>query len=130
MANQITDNRTLVDSADVVGTVWVDLAGAAATLDAEIFIQGAGSMGAYCTTTRDGTFYRYAADQDLSNNHVYIWVNCGIVGLLDTKANGGIGNVDTSLAIAVTKCVEIATTTNAFNARVHRHPVECSGNSQ
>ena len=90
MANQITDNRTLVDSADVVGTVWVDISGAAAGLDTEIKVQGAGSIGEFCTTTRAGTFYRYASNQDLSNNHVYIWFNCGIVGLLDTKANGGV----------------------------------------
>ena len=88
--NEIRDGRTLVDAADVVGTVWVDIAGAAAVLDTEIKVQGVGSMGEYGTTTRSGTFYRYAADQNLSNTHVYAWFNCGIVGLLETKANQGL----------------------------------------
>lgn len=88
--NEIRDGRTLVDAADVVGTVWVDISGSAAVLDTEIKVQGAGSMGEFCTTTRAGTFYRYAADQDLSNTHVYAWFNCGIVGLLDIKANQGL----------------------------------------
>lgn len=95
MANQITDNRTLIDAADSAPGAapgWTDLSGAfgGITLDTEIKIENTGSIGQYATTTRDGIFYQYASDQNLANNHIYFWVNCGIVGLLDTKANGGL----------------------------------------
>lgn len=90
MANTITDNRTLIDAADTAGTVWVDIADAAAAVDTEIKVEGTGSVGEFCTTTRAGTFYKFAADTDLSNNHIYMWFNCGIVGLLATKANSGL----------------------------------------
>ena len=90
MANQITDNRTLVHAADVV-TPYDDLTGSAAgTLDGEIFIQGSGSIGQYITTTRSGLLYDAGSAQDWSGNVFYLWINCGIVGLLDTKANGGL----------------------------------------
>lgn len=95
MANQITDNRTLIDganSAPGAAPGWTDLGGTfgGITLDTEIKIQSTGSIGQYATTTRDGIFWEYASDQNLSNNHIYFWVNSGIVGLLDTKANGGL----------------------------------------
>ena len=89
MANQITDNRTLVHAADVV-TPYDDLSGnAAGTLDTEIFYQGTGSIGGYTTSTRSGLLYDAGSAQNWSNNVFYLLVNCGIVGLLDTKANGG-----------------------------------------
>lgn len=90
MANQITDNRTLVDSAEAA-TNYDDLTGATAgTADNEIFIQGSNSIGQYITTTRDGLLYDAGSAQDWSGNVFYLWINCGIVGLLDTKANGGM----------------------------------------
>jgi hypothetical protein len=89
MADTITDGRTPINSADAVGTVWVDLSDSAATLDNEIFIEGSASIGNYCTDSRDATYYKYATAQNLSNNHIYAWMNCGIVGLLATKANQG-----------------------------------------
>ena len=89
MANQITDNRTLVHAADVV-TPYDSLAGAAAgTLDTEILIQGTGSIGFSLSSTLSGILYDAGAAQDWSNNVFYIWINCGIVGLLATKAAGG-----------------------------------------
>lgn len=89
MANQITDNRTLVHAADVV-TPYDDLAGSASgTLDTEIFIQGTGSIGENLSSTLGGLLYDAGSAQDWSNNVFYIWISCGIVGLLDTKANGG-----------------------------------------
>lgn len=89
MANQITDNRTLINAADSV-TGYVDLSGAAAgTLDTEIFFEGTGSIGEYLTSSLAGLLYNYGSAQNLSNNVFYILINCGIVGLLDTKANGG-----------------------------------------
>ena len=89
MANQITDNRTLVDSANAT-TNFVDLAGTAAgTQDTEILIQGTASIGEQIGSTLNGLLYNAGSAQNWSNNVFYLWINCGIVGLLDTKANGG-----------------------------------------
>lgn len=90
MANQITDNRTLIHAADAVAP-YDDLSGAAAgTLDTEIKVQGSGSIGEYLTNTLGGCLYDAGSTQSAWANSVfYIWINCGIVGLLDTKANGG-----------------------------------------
>lgn len=98
MANQITDNRTLVDSAEVV-TNYVSSSGP--SQDTEIKIQGTASIGDQFSNSLRYLSYRHpTAAQDWSNNTFYIWVNCGIVGLLDTKANGGFrvrfaGNTNT-----------------------------------
>lgn len=94
MANQITDQRTLISNANAV-TNYDDLTGSAAgTLDNEIFIYDGGgtggSIGQYTTTTRDGLLYDAGSAQNWASNVFYIWINCGIVGLLDTKANGGL----------------------------------------
>lgn len=98
MANQITDNRTLVDSANAI-TDYVSSAGP--TQDTEVKIQGTASVGEQISNNLRYLHYRHpTAAQDWSNNTFYIWVNCGIVGLLDTKANGGFrirftGNTNT-----------------------------------
>jgi len=89
LADNIVDNRTVIDDAEAMGTVWVDIAGAALTLEDEIFLEGSGSAPGYVTTSRDGIFYRWAADQDLSDTHIYMWINCGVVGILETKAAQG-----------------------------------------
>lgn len=90
MANQITDARTVVNTFDTV-TGSVDLSGSAAgTQDLEIYIQGTASVGNYVTNTLSGIMYDAGATQDWSGNTFYIWLNSGIVGLLDTKANGGM----------------------------------------
>jgi hypothetical protein len=86
MANQITDNRTLVDSADAT-TNYV--ASSSASQDTEIFIQGTASIGEQITNGRRYIMYNAGTPQNWSNNVFYIWINCGIVGLLDLKANGG-----------------------------------------
>ncbi|MDX1493535.1 MAG: hypothetical protein R3253_05730 [Longimicrobiales bacterium] len=89
MANQITDNRTLVDSADSA-TPYDSLSGAAAgTLDTDIKVQGSGSVSGFITNSLAGILYDAGSAQNWANNVFYVWVNCGIVGLLDTKANGG-----------------------------------------
>lgn len=89
MANQITDNRILIDAADSA-TGYVDLSGGTAgTLDTEIFIEGTGSVGQYLSSSLDGLLYDFGTATDVSNNVFYIRINCGLVGLLDTQANGG-----------------------------------------
>ena len=89
MADQITDNRTLIDNADAVAP-YDDLAGVAdGTLDTDVKVQGAGSIVAIISNTRSGILFDAGSAQNWSNQVFYIWINCGIVGLLDTKANGG-----------------------------------------
>lgn len=91
MANQITDNRTLVDSANAL-TNWVVAVsggGAGLAVDTDVKIQGTGSVAEQISTSRRGALYNYGSTQDLTDEVFYLWVNCGIVGLLDTKANGG-----------------------------------------
>lgn len=90
MANQITDNRTLINAADAT-TNWTNLSGTGAgTLDTEIFIEGTGSVGLDISNTLDGLLYNIGSTPFAANEVIYIWINCGIVGLLDTKANGGM----------------------------------------
>lgn len=90
MANQITDNRTLINNADAT-TGYVDLAGAASgTLDTEIFFQGTGSIGESISNTLGGLLYDLGTPTDVSSNTFYFLINSGIVGLLDIKANGGL----------------------------------------
>jgi hypothetical protein len=95
LANQVTDNRTLIangGTADPVGSgLWEDIGGAVGVVDTEIFYAYAGSIGEYCTTTRAGTFWNAeATGLFTSGDHAYILFNCGIVGLLETKINGGV----------------------------------------
>lgn len=89
MANQITDGRTLVNSLNATTTTVTLAGGGAGTLDTEILIQGTGSVGFSISNTLAGILHNAGAAQNWSNNVFYIWINCGIVGLLATKAAGG-----------------------------------------
>lgn len=91
MANQITDNRSLIDAAEVA-TNYDDLTGNSnGTADTEIFYVGSNSIGDFCTTTRTGMLFDAGTTQSAwANSHFYFLVNCGIVGLLATKASGGL----------------------------------------
>jgi hypothetical protein len=89
----ITDNRTLLSGFETVDTVTTpdDLSGSAGgTADTEIFIQGSRSFGYYSGSSRDGLLYDAGTAQNWSGNTFYLWVNCGIAGLLNTKAAGGM----------------------------------------
>ena len=96
MANQVTDNRTGVATGEVADPggsgLWENLGGTVAVLDTEVsYDTYTGSIGDYCTTTRDGTFWNAeATGLFASGDHAYLLVNCGIVSLLDTKALGGL----------------------------------------
>lgn len=90
MANQITDNRTAICVAQTsapASETWD--AASSATEDTEIFIEGTTSIGEQITNGRRYIAYDDGAARDWSDSHFYIWINCGIVGLLETKANGG-----------------------------------------
>lgn len=94
MANQITDNRTTLFQANSVtgdnGGRWDTLSSTSETLDTDVKIEGTGSIGEQFTSgTSRALIWDNGTTFDISNTHVYIWVNCGIVGLLDVKASGG-----------------------------------------
>lgn len=109
MANQATDNRTLISTGEAV-TNWEDITGAGAVLDTEIsYNTYTGSIGEYATTTRAGTFYdNGSSGLFLGGDHAYILFNCGIVSLLDTKANGGVTIRVTGTSISDWAEIEIA----------------------
>lgn len=90
MANQITDNRTLINNADAV-TNWTDVSGVGAgTLDNDTFTQGTGSVTFNLTSAVQGLIYNIGSTVDMSGNHLYVWFNCAIAGKLDTLAGGGV----------------------------------------
>jgi hypothetical protein len=91
LANQCTDNRTNISTGETA-TGWEDIAGTAHTVDGEVsYDTYTGSIGLYATTTRDGIFYNNGATGLFTSGDVaYLLVNCGIVSLLDTQANGGM----------------------------------------
>jgi hypothetical protein len=91
MANQVTDNRTNVSTGEAA-TNWEDIGGTARAVDTEIsYDTYTGSIGAYCTTTRDATLYNNQATGLFSSgDHAYLLLNSGIVSLLDSKVNGGL----------------------------------------
>lgn len=91
MANQITDNRTLLfDGGDGTGGQPDDLAGTATGVtDTSTYLQGATSYTYSASNSRSGMLYDAGTAQNWANNVFYITVNSGVVGLLDSKANGG-----------------------------------------
>jgi len=90
VANQITDNRTPVSSADS-STGWTLADGTTATTtDVDTYVQGSGSQTFNLSNTITGQLYNIGSTVDLTGNHIYVWYNCGIAGKLDTKAGGGI----------------------------------------
>jgi hypothetical protein len=92
LANQVTDNRTdIADGTSATG--WEDIGGTALAVDTEIsYDTFSGSIGGYVTTTVDGTFYNNSTTGLFSSGDTaYLLVNCGVVSLLHTKANRGLG---------------------------------------
>jgi hypothetical protein len=89
VANQITDQRTSVDGANST-TGWTTLSSTSPTNDTDIKIEGAGSNAEQCTNSRRTLIYDTGSSQTWANHVAYVWVNCGIVGLLATKTGGGM----------------------------------------
>ncbi len=87
MADTITDARTLVDDA----TDDANYVGSTSPADnTDIKIVGASSIGDQMNdTTRYVMFDAGTVQSGWANNTFYIWINCGIVGLLATKASSG-----------------------------------------
>lgn len=88
MANQISDNRTLVAAA-TNATTYVELGGGGASIDTDVFLLGDRSAGFQSTNSRQGVMVDLGAATDVSNNVFYLWVNCGVVGLLAAASSGG-----------------------------------------
>ena len=78
-----------MDSANATTNYVAAGGGGSATLDTDVKIQGTGSIAEQITTSRRYILYNAGSTQNWSNNVFYVWINCGVVGLLDTKANGG-----------------------------------------
>lgn len=89
MADQITDNRTIVTNSDTAAAFDGLAGGARGNTEGEIFIEGLGSVGEIVTDSLTGILFDAGSAQDWSNNTFYVWINCGIVGLLDTQVLGG-----------------------------------------
>lgn len=91
MANQITDNRTkLADAAnltDGIAGTWVGSTSPAQ--DTDVYIEGTASIAEQMTNSLRYVVWNRGTTINLTNTHIYIWVNCGVVGLLATKASGG-----------------------------------------
>lgn len=92
MADQILDVRTLLwDAGDGTGGDPDDLAGSpAADDDTSTFIQGSISQTLSITNSVLGRLFDAGTAQNWSNNTFWLWVNCGVVGLLNAKAAGGM----------------------------------------
>lgn len=88
----IKDNRLLVDAADSE-TGWTSIGSgsgaAAAVLDNDIFYQGSGSLSSNFRIDTRGWMYNIGAGT-YAGNHFFFLLNCGVVGLLETKELGGI----------------------------------------
>jgi hypothetical protein len=93
MANQITNNLTIVDAAEAVGS-WSDIDHGTMTVDAEtvIFVEGSGSVADRISGAGDvgGIGWDYGVGTDLSTLVVYMWAAFTTATLLEIKASGGV----------------------------------------
>lgn len=91
MANQITDNRTQQADAnnitDGIAGSWVGSTSPAQ--DTDVKIEGTASIAEQMTNSVRWVMWNRGTTINLTNTHVYVWVNCGVVGLLLAKASGG-----------------------------------------
>ncbi len=60
------------------------------TLDTEIYIQGTGALSAKVSKTTYTSMFTLLSPIDLSDTQLFIWAMVATIGLLDTKANGGL----------------------------------------
>lgn len=91
MANQITDNRTLLfDGGDGTGGTPVAIGGVTVIADTSTYLEGSSSFTCSVSNSEDGMLFDAGSDQNYSGNIFYLTVNCGVVGLLVAKASGGL----------------------------------------
>lgn len=83
------DLTTITDGETVTG--WVAVGGAMIALDLDTFIQGSNSIGVPATAnTVVGSVFNMGATVDLTNKHLFIWVNAAVPGKIASFAAGGL----------------------------------------
>lgn len=87
----ITDNRTLIDNANAIGS-WVDEIGGTMGVvsGTDNFIFGTGAIEAQSSKTTDGILWDFGSTQDFTDVTFYFWVNMIQAALLDLQANQGM----------------------------------------
>ena len=92
MANTITDNRTKLFTGDSTtadsGGDWL-FSSTSEVLDTSTFIEGTGSIADQMSDSRRTLIWNDGTTYDMTDQVFYIWVNCGVVGLLESFANDG-----------------------------------------
>ena len=89
----IVDGRTLLYAFDTTTSVVNVSGGSAGTTDTDTAIEGTTptSVTFNLTNSVQGLLYNNGATGVVSTgDHIYVWVNVGIAGLLQTQANGGL----------------------------------------
>lgn len=83
------DLTTITDGETVTG--WVAVGGAMIALDPDTFIQGSNSIGIPATAnTVVGSVFNIGSTIDLSNKHLFIWVNAAVQGKVASFNAGGL----------------------------------------
>lgn len=91
MANTITDNRTqLADANNITDGISGSWTGSTSPVqDTDVKIEGTGSIAEQMTNSERTILWNAGTTINIDGQTIYIWVNCGVVGLLLTKASGG-----------------------------------------
>jgi hypothetical protein len=91
LANSITDNRTiLADAENITDGISGSWTGSTSPVqDTDVKIQGSASIAEQMTNSERTILWNAGTTLDLTDNTIYIWANCGVVGLLLSKASGG-----------------------------------------
>jgi hypothetical protein len=87
----IKDNRTLIVPADNENNFLDTGGGATATDDPDVFYYNSPGVGQAWTNGIRSFVYDFGSgtEADLTDKHIFLLVNCGVVGLLQTRALGG-----------------------------------------
>jgi hypothetical protein len=88
MAVTVTPDLITVDSADTADATWTGES--TITLESDIMIQGVGCGSAVARNATRAYYYNMGASRDLTNMHIYSWMQSTAGRFLDTYANGGL----------------------------------------
>lgn len=86
----ITDNRILLDAADSTANFVEEGGGTMNIATNTSRIQGSASIAKQVDNTREGIFFDFGSNTDVSNNIFYIWWNVTSSNLLTTLASLGV----------------------------------------
>ena len=92
----IKDNRTLIVPADNENNFLDTGGGASATDDPDVFYYNSPGRGQAWNNNLRSLVYDFGSgtEADLTDKHIFLLVNCGVVGLLQTRALGGFRQID------------------------------------